>query len=111
MPNLEDRVNQRTHELSEANKHLNLQAAALEAAANAIVITDSHGAIMWVNHAFTTMTGYSKEESLGKNPRLLKSGEQPESLLRQSLVDHRIRQSLARQIVNRRKDGTLTPKR
>jgi PAS domain-containing protein len=53
--------------------------AALEAAANAIVITDFHGTIMWVNHAFTTMTGYSKEEALGKNPRLLKSGEQPES--------------------------------
>ncbi len=71
---LEDRVNQRTRELSDANKHLNLQAAALEAAANAIVITDSSGTIMWVNRAFTTMTGYSKEESLGMNTRLLKSG-------------------------------------
>jgi len=33
---------------------------------------------MWVNHAFTTMTGYSKEEAVGKHPRLLKSGKQPE---------------------------------
>ncbi len=66
---LEERVMQRTSELSKAVKHLNLQAAALEAAANAIVITDFHGTIMWVNHAFTTMTGYSKEEVLGKNPR------------------------------------------
>src|ERR1039458_7875779 len=56
-----------------------LQSAALEAAANAITITDRHGTIVWVNHAFTTMTGYSKEEALGKNPRLWKSGEQPES--------------------------------
>ena len=104
--NLEDRVNQRTRELSEANKHLNLQAAALEAAANAIVITDSRGAIMWVNRAFTTMTGYSKEESLGMNTRLLKSGEQPDSYyanLWSTIVSGKVWQG---QLVNRRKDGT-----
>ena len=104
--NLEDRVNQRTRELSEANKHLNLQAAALEAAANAIVITDSRGAIMWVNRAFTTMTGYSKEESLGMNARLLKSGEQPDSYyanLWSTIVSGKVWQG---QLVNRRKDGT-----
>ena len=78
---LEKRVLRRTSELSQAVKHVNLQAAALEAAANAIVITDFRGTIVWVNHAFTTMTGYSKEkeEVLGENPRLLKSGEQPAS--------------------------------
>jgi PAS domain S-box-containing protein len=43
------------------------------------VITDRQGTIVWANHAFAAMTGYSKEEVLGKNPRLLKSGEQPES--------------------------------
>src|ERR1035441_8001993 len=76
---LEERVIQRTNELSKVNKHLRLQAAALEAAANAIVITDRQGTIVWVNTAATTLTGYSKEELLGNNPRLLKSGEQPES--------------------------------
>jgi diguanylate cyclase (GGDEF)-like protein/PAS domain S-box-containing protein len=104
--NLEDRVTQRTHELSEANKHLKLQAAALEAAANAIVITDSHGTIMWVNHAFTTMTGYSKEESLGMNTRLLRSGEQPDSYyanLWSTIVSGRVWRG---QLANRRKDGT-----
>ena len=104
--NLEDRVTQRTRELSEANKHLNLQAAALEAAANAIVITDSSGTIMWVNHAFTTMTGYSKEESLGMNTRLLKSGEQPDgyySNLWSTILSGKVWQG---QLANRRKDGT-----
>ena len=66
-----------THQ-KRAEEQLRLQSAALEAAANAIVITDFHGTIMWVNHAFTAMTGYSKEEALGNNLRLLKSGEQPE---------------------------------
>jgi diguanylate cyclase (GGDEF)-like protein/PAS domain S-box-containing protein len=103
---LEDRVTQRTRELSEANKHLNLRSAALEAAANAIVITDSRGTIMWVNHAFTTMTGYSKEESLGMNSRLLKSGDQPDAYyasLWSTILSGKVWQG---QLVNRRKDGT-----
>ncbi len=103
---LEERVKQRTHELSDANRQLNLQAAAVEAAANAIVITDSRGTIMWVNHAFTTMTGYSREEALGKNPRLLKSGEQPEGYyakLWSTISSGKIWQG---EVVNRRKDGT-----
>ena len=104
---LEERVKQRTHELSDANRQLNLQAAAVEAAANAIVITDSRGTIMWVNHAFTTMTGYSREEALGKNPRLLKSGEQAEGYyakLWSTISSGKIWQG---EVVNRRKDGTI----
>ena len=89
-----------------AEERLHLQAAALGAAANAIVITDFRGAIVWVNDAFTTMTGYGKEEVLGKNPRLLKSGMQPDgyyaslwSTISSGKVWHG-------EIVNRRKDGT-----
>ena len=89
-------------------KQLQLQSAALEAAASGIVITDRHGTIVWVNHAFTTMTGYSKGEILGKNPRLLKSGEQPESYyanLWSTISSGRVWQG---EIVNRRKDGTAS---
>jgi len=89
-----------------AEERLHLQAAALEAVANAIVITDSHGTIIWVNHAFTTMTGYSKEEILGKNPHVLKSGNQPESYyanLWSTISSGKVWQG---EIVNRRKDGT-----
>ncbi len=103
---LEEKVTQRTRQLSEAVQYLDLQAAALKAAANAIVITDFHGTIMWVNHAFTTMTGYSKEEVLGKNPRLLKSGEQPDGYygsLWTTISSGKVWQG---EIVNRRKDGT-----
>src|ERR1039457_5207678 len=103
---LEEKVMQRTRQLSEAFKHLDLQVAALEAAANAIVITDSHGTILWVNHAFTTLTGYSKEEMLGKNPRLLKSGVQPDSYyaeLWSTISSGKVWQG---ELVNRRKDGT-----
>ncbi len=117
---LEGRVMQRTGELSEANnqlandveelhqaeERLELQAAALEAAANAIVITDSHGSIVWVNHAFIAMSGFSKEEVLGKNPRLLKSGTQPQSYyadLWSTISSGGVWQG---ELVNQRKDGT-----
>jgi len=71
------------------------------------VITDSHGSIMWVNGAFTTMTGYSKDEVLGKNPRLLKSGDQTESYyaeLWSTISSDKVWQG---EIVNKRKDGTI----
>jgi diguanylate cyclase (GGDEF)-like protein/PAS domain S-box-containing protein len=103
---LEERVMQRTSELSEAVKRLNLQAAALEAAANAIVITDFHGTIMWVNHAFTTMTGYSNEEVLGQNPRMLKSGEQPDNYYAEMWSTISLGKVWQGELVNRRKDGT-----
>jgi diguanylate cyclase (GGDEF)-like protein/PAS domain S-box-containing protein len=95
-------IDERKH----AEERLHLQVAALEAAANAIVITDSHGTIMWVNHAFTTMTGYSKEEALGKNPRLLKSGKQPESYYTNLWSTISSGKVWRGEIVNRRKDGT-----
>ena len=87
-------------------EQLRLQAAALEAAANAIVITDFHGAIMWVNRAFTTMTGYSKEEALGKNLRMLKSGEQPDNYYAEMWSTISSGKVWQGEIVNRRKDGT-----
>jgi PAS domain S-box-containing protein len=41
-----------------------------------IVITDGNGFIQSVNPAFTRITGYSREEAIGKTPALLKSGKQ-----------------------------------
>ncbi|MCU1269164.1 MAG: sensor diguanylate cyclase/phosphodiesterase [Acidobacteriaceae bacterium] len=99
-----------------ADEQVKLQSAALEAAANAIMITDSHGAILWVNGAFTTMTGYSKEEVAGKNPSLLKSGKQLKgfyAVLWSTISSGNVWQG---ECVNRRKDGstyteemTITP--
>ena len=103
---LEEKVTQRTSELSEANKILILQTAALEAAANAIVIADSRGTILWVNYAFTTMTGYSKEEALANNLRLLKFGEQPESYFAELWSTISTGKVWQGEIVNMRKDGT-----
>ena len=51
-----------------------LQNIALNTSTNSTAITDSNGDIIWVNNAFTKLTGYTLEESIGQNPRILKSG-------------------------------------
>src|ERR1700722_1177635 len=89
-----------------SEQQLKLQSAALEAAANAIVITNFDGTIVWVNRAFTAMTGYSEKEVLGKNPRLLKSEEQPESYYATLWSTISSGAVWKGEIVNRRKDGT-----
>jgi diguanylate cyclase (GGDEF)-like protein/PAS domain S-box-containing protein len=70
--NLELLVRQRTSELRKLS-------TAVEQSANSVVITDVNGIIEYVNPKFTTVSGYSREEVLGRNPRILKSDKQPES--------------------------------
>ncbi len=50
---------------------------AVEQTSVSIVITDAAGIIEYVNPVFTEITGYSREEAIGQNPRLLQSGETP----------------------------------
>lgn len=84
-----------------------LQLAALDAVANAIVFTDSRGVILWVNAAWGTMTGYSRAEVLGQNPRILKSGAQSRAFygeLWRTILSGRVWRG---ELVNKRKDGSL----
>lgn len=97
---------------------LRLQDQALQASANAIVITDADGAIEWVNPAFTRLTGYTWDEAIGQNPRLLKSGHQPPELYTEMWKTILAGESWKGEVVNRRKDGgfyieemTITPVR
>ena len=81
--------------------------AAVEQAADGIVITDTEGVIQYVNPAFTALTGYSREEAAGQNPRILKSGCQPDAVyekLWSTILAGRVWHG---EVVNRRKDGTL----
>lgn len=87
-------------------REIKLQAVALESAANAIVITDVDGAITWVNAAFTALTGYSSEESVGQNPRILKSGKHKDSFYKDLWETVMAGKVWHGEIVNRRKDGT-----
>lgn len=58
-------------------KQQQLLIKAVEQAAESVVITDTAGTIVYVNPAFEDITGYSREEAIGQNPRLLKSGKHP----------------------------------
>jgi diguanylate cyclase (GGDEF)-like protein/PAS domain S-box-containing protein len=84
-----------------------IQSAALEAAGDAIIFTDCEGTIIWANAAFQRLTGYPREELVGQNPRLLKSGKQPASFYEQMWKTILAGQSWHGELVNRRKDGNL----
>lgn len=91
----------------ETQAKLELQSAALNAAANAIVITDSQGAIVFGNPAFSRLTGYSVGEVLGRNPRFLKSGMQNDAFYARLWRTIRGGNSWQGELRNRRKDGTV----
>ena len=79
--------------------------AAVDQSANAIVITDTAGIIEYVNPAFTLMTGYSREEAVGRDPSILKSGRQSPELYKDlwnTIASGRVWHG---DIINRRKDG------
>ena len=91
-----------------AEELVRLQGAVMQAAANAIVITDPNGRIEWVNTAFTTMTGYSAGETIGQNPRdIIKSGRQSPPFYLQLWSCIRSGKVWRGEITNRRKDGSL----
>jgi two-component system cell cycle sensor histidine kinase/response regulator CckA len=88
-------------------RELLLKSAALDAAANAIVITSIDGTIEWANTAFTKLTGYELGEVIHRNPReLVKSGVQGKDFYQELWTTILAGQTWTGELVNRRKDGT-----
>lgn len=71
-----------------------------------VVVTDTDGAIVYVNARFEEMTQYTREEVLGKTPRILKSGEQPQEFYEVLWQTILAGEKWRGEVVNRRKDGT-----
>lgn len=85
-----------------------LLVSALNAAANAIVITDKDGYIDWINPAFTHLTGYSEEESIGKKPSdLVKSGMQSGYFYEQMWTKLLAGEHWRGEVINKHKNGRL----
>jgi PAS domain S-box-containing protein len=108
---LEQRVLDRTSELANSNETLRLLNSAVIQSKEAILITDAEldlpgPRIIFVNPAFTQMTGYTAEEALGKTPRILQGPLTDKTVLK------RLRETLEQgevfegEAINYRKDGT-----
>jgi diguanylate cyclase (GGDEF)-like protein/PAS domain S-box-containing protein len=94
--------------LVQARESLRLQSAALEAAANGILITDATGRIEWANPAFTSLTGYNLEEAIGRNPReLIKSGKHDAAFYKDLWTTILAGRVWSGELINRKKDGRL----
>ncbi len=91
----------------EVESGLKLLNTAVQHASNAVVITDRGSKVIWVNPAFTRLTGYTLEEARNQKTSLLKSGVHDEAFYKELwetvLAGHVWRSEM----VNRRKDGTL----
>jgi len=81
--------------------------AAIGQAGEGIVMTDAQGHIEFVNPAFEQMTGYLREELVGRNPRILRSGNHDESFYHDLWETITSGQTWSGRMVNKRKDGRL----
>ena len=93
-----------------AEEQLRLTSRVFESADLAMIITDHQGNILSANSAFGKLTGYSPEEAVGKNPRLLQSGRHDQDFYRtmwQTLLTEGHWQG---EVWDRRKDGSVYPK-
>ncbi|HHL34819.1 MAG TPA: PAS domain S-box protein, partial [Desulfobulbaceae bacterium] len=86
---------------------IRLLEAAVEQSASSIVITDIEGQIRYVNPAFTRVSGYSREEALGQNPKLLQSGRQSSEFYRRMWREISSGKVWHGRLCNKKKDGSL----
>lgn len=120
---LEQRVEERTTELMAANTELQKEISTrieyqeqiqlsnnvIENTIDGILITDAEGIIQRVNPSFSMITGYSSEEIVGKNPRMLRSGYHRESFYSEMWDEILNKGKWKGEIWNRRKNGEVYP--
>jgi len=80
---------------------------AVEHSDDSVLISAADGTILYVNPAFERNTGYRRQEALGRNPRLLKSGRHDQDFYRQLWSTLKAGAVWRGELINRRKDGSL----
>ncbi len=103
---LKEKVQKLETDNMETKEILKLKIAALEFSPNSILITDSSGNIIWINKAFTELTGYDLEEVIDKKPSILKSGKVKKEVYKklwQTITSGKIWEGV---LVNKKKDGS-----
>jgi PAS domain S-box-containing protein len=90
-----------------AERRFRQLSAAVEQSPVSVLITDTAGTIEYVNPAFERQTGFSREEAIGRTPRILKSGEHPPQFYAGLYAALARGEEFRAEMRNRRKDGGL----
>jgi PAS domain S-box-containing protein len=117
---VEERVRDLQREMAERRRaeaesrrraeRLQLQGAALESTADAVVITDREGVIQWTNSSFAGLAGYPAEEAVGRSVMFLRSDRLEDArAYREMIRTVRAGGVWKGEMVQRRKDGRLYP--
>ncbi len=86
---------------------LNRLMTAIEQTPESVVITDTEGRILYVNPVFEQVTGYSRAEVIGQNPRVLKSDKQDNAFYQELWTKISAGEVWRGRFVNKKKNGTL----
>lgn len=103
------RLRHEVEQHKKAKEALRLSASVFANTSEGILITDAQGTIQMVNQAFCDITGYTSEDAVGQNPRILKSDLHDRGFFRVMWQDLVSKGQWQREIWNRRKDGTTYP--
>ena len=91
-------------------KRLRLMATVFSNSNEGIVVTDADNRIVTVNEAFSRLTGYSSEDVVGKNPRILSAGRTSAGTFQEMWSSLETRNAWQGELWDRRKDGGIYPK-
>ena len=89
------------------NNHLRKLMLGVENSANGVLITDKNGTIEYVNRKFTQVTGFSAEEAIGRNPRILKSEATPPEVFTELWSTILRGEEWHGELLNRRRNGEV----
>jgi PAS domain S-box-containing protein len=93
--------------LRKQNEYIRQLSRAIEQGPSVVVITDQKGDIEYINPKFTELTGYTAEEAIGRNPRILKTDLTPPERFAQLWATIRSGQEWRGEFVNRKKNGEI----